>query len=173
MNYNLVLTLLSAFPAIFASYLAFYFANRANSTHWPSVISGIIMGLGISAMHYVGMAAMEMKVSFIYRPWLFFASIAIAIIVSYVAIYVLSTLQKYMGNQLIKIVTSIIMGFAITSMHYTGMSSVIFYVRGPLKPIHSVHEMAMPLLITSVTVGIAILLNLVLQVCSIAMSIIA
>ncbi|WP_456272350.1 MHYT domain-containing protein [Bacillus sp. AK031] len=114
MNYDFTLTILSVLPAVLASYLAFSVANRRNTTHWSYLFAGVIMGLGISAMHYVGMAAMKMEAEYVYRPWIFLSSIAIAVVVSYVALFIFSTLQKYMGNLLIKVGTSVIMGLAIT-----------------------------------------------------------
>jgi diguanylate cyclase len=159
MTYDLFLTIVSVFPAVFASYLAFYFANRKNTGHFPSIIAGLIMGAGISAMHYIGMAAMVMEVEHVYKPWVLFASVLIAVIVSYVALFIFSTLQKYMGNQLIKIVTSILMGLAITSMHYTGMAAVVFYTEAGLHSgTHEMHRMDMPLFVVVVTIGIFVLL---------------
>ncbi|MGX6444569.1 bifunctional diguanylate cyclase/phosphodiesterase [Neobacillus sp. K501] len=159
MEYDIFLTTISAFPAVFASYLAFSFANRTHKTHRPAIIAGIIMGLGISSMHYIGMAAMKMNAEYIYKPWIFLASIVIAIIVSYVALFIFSKLQKYMGKQLIKIGTSILMGLAITSMHYTGMSAVVFYGEEPLRNnLHHMHQMDTTLMVTVVTIGISLLL---------------
>ncbi|MGF2614728.1 EAL domain-containing protein [Rossellomorea vietnamensis] len=160
MHFDIPMTILSVLPAVFASYLAFYFANRRNTTHWSYLAAGIFMGLGIAAMHYVGMAAMEMEAQYIYRPWIFLASIVIAVVVSYVALYIFSTLQKYMAKLLIKVATSVLMGLAITSMHYTGMGAVVFYSTTPLAGnAHHMH-MDMSMLILSVTIGIAILMVL-------------
>lgn len=159
MTYNVILTVVSAVPAVLASYLAFYFANREGKSHFEYMLAGIVMGFGISAMHYIGMAAMEMQVKYVYEPLVFPASILLAISVSYIALFIFSALQKYMNNQLIKVVTSILMGGAITSMHYTGMGAVIFYADEPLNSeAHQMNHMDMAMLITSVTVGISILL---------------
>ncbi|MGR3766276.1 bifunctional diguanylate cyclase/phosphodiesterase [Rossellomorea sp. NS-SX7] len=158
MEYDLFLTTVSVFPAVFASYLAFYVANRKNTGHFPAILAGLIMGVGISAMHYIGMAAMEMEAKHAYKPWVLFASVLIAVIVSYVALFIFSTLQKYMGNQLIKIGTSILMGLAITSMHYTGMAAVVFYTEGMGGNSHEMHRMDMPLFVIVVTIGIFVLL---------------
>jgi EAL domain-containing protein (putative c-di-GMP-specific phosphodiesterase class I)/NO-binding membrane sensor protein with MHYT domain len=157
MKYNLFPTMISAVPAVLASYLAFYFANRTKQSAWLSIVAGIIMGIGISSMHYIGMAAMRMRAEYVYKPWIFAASIVIAIVVSFVALYIFSALQKFMGNLFIKLMTSVLMGLAITSMHYTGMASVVFYVKGALKTPH-VPEMDMSLIIFVVTIGISFLL---------------
>lgn len=159
MNYDLFLTVISAFPAVFASYLAFYFANRPRSSHWSFAAAGLIMGLGISSMHYIGMSAMNMNAEYVYRPWVFLASIVIAVVVSYAALFTFSALQKYMGNPLIKLKTSILLGLAITSMHYTGMSAVRFYTETPLpSSIHQMHQMDMSLLTAVVVIGVSLLL---------------
>lgn len=159
MQYDLLLTIVSIIPAIFASYVAFYFANRKSTTQWPNVIAAIIMGLGISAMHYIGMAAMKMEAEYSYRPWIFLGSIVIGIIASYLALYTFSTLQKYMKNLLVKVATSILMGLAISSMHYTGMVAVVFYVdRSMMVDLDHMHRMDTAILAIVVTVGIFLLL---------------
>ncbi|WP_175989888.1 EAL domain-containing protein [Bacillus sp. Marseille-Q1617] len=158
MTYDSFLTAASVIPAVFASYLAFSFANRKKKGHVPAIIAGIIMGIGISAMHYIGMAAMEMNAEHVYKPLILMSSVMIAVVVSYVALFIFSSLQKFMGTQWIKILTSVLMGLAITSMHYTGMAAVVFYTVTPGNGMHGMHKMDMPLLVTVVTAGIFILL---------------
>ena len=154
MKYNVSLTIISVLPAIFASFIAFYFANKEKQTHLASIRNGVVMGLGISSMHYIGMAAMDMEAKYYYKSSIFLASIAIAIIVSYVAILIFTKLHK--GNYLIRVLFSILMGFAIASMHYVGMFSVVFYIEDSSTQTHTheMHIMDMTLLIIIVTVGI-------------------
>jgi diguanylate cyclase len=161
MQYNLTDTILSVFPAVMASYLAFYISNRTNSTRWPQVIAGITMGIGIALMHYVGMSAMVMDIEYAYRPFPFILSILIAILVSYVALYIFTSLQKFMGNFFVKLNTSLLMGIAVASMHYTGMEAVVFYTEGEAIPAAShEHHMNYRMLIVSVTLGIGVILGL-------------
>ncbi|MDZ5471480.1 EAL domain-containing protein [Bacillus sp. 31A1R] len=157
MEYDVFLTIISVIPAVFASYLAFYISNRANQTLMPYGIAGLIMGFGIATMHYLGMAAMNMEAEYVYKPWMFLASILIAVFVSFVALFVLSNLQKYMGNHWVKIITSIIMGLGIASMHYTGMGAVVFYAEDVNVISSHHHGMDITLLIVSVTIGISII----------------
>src|SRR5688572_26486066 len=56
MQYDPFLTILSICPALIASVLAFYFANRPNQSIVTFIIAGMIMGIGISTMHYMGMS---------------------------------------------------------------------------------------------------------------------
>ncbi len=71
MQYDPLVTLLSICPALIASLLAFYIANRQKKSIFAFIISGVVMGLGISTMHYMGMAAMKMEVHHAYRPGIF------------------------------------------------------------------------------------------------------
>ncbi len=163
MHYDQLLTVISIFPAMLASFLAFYIANRPKKIIWQYVMAGIVMGLGISTMHYVGMAAMKMEGIYVYDVWLFTASIVIAIVVSFVALYIISTLQRYMENHFIQMMTAILMGLAVSSMHYTGMMAISIYV----TPDHfytstTDHEVKLSFIILSVTVGMALLLSLLL-----------
>src|SRR3954471_22769484 len=59
--YNLPLTLLSMLIAIGASGLALYVVKRPAMTGSNIVIGATLMGVGISSMHYTGMAAMQMS----------------------------------------------------------------------------------------------------------------
>ncbi|MFC7687792.1 EAL domain-containing protein [Ureibacillus sp. GCM10028918] len=150
-----LLTIISILPAIIASYIAFDFANKSQQSALPYSFVGSVMGLGIAAMHYLGMAAMKTEAKYYYKPGLFILSIVIAIVVSMIAMYVFATLQKYMSNQLIRIITAIILGFAISSMHYTGMAAMVFYVEGPLKAVDHNHFFHMDLsVVVLVAVGI-------------------
>ena len=163
MHYDQFLTVISIFPAMLASFLAFYIANRPKKVVWLYAAAGIAMGLGISAMHYVGMVAMKMEAQYVYDGWLFTASVVIAIVVSFVALFIFSTLQRYMENRIIQLMTAIIMGLAVSSMHYTGMMAISFYV----APDHfhtsaAVHEMKLSFIVLSVTIGMALLLGILL-----------
>ena len=155
MKNDTVITIVSMIPAIIASYAAFSFANKTQQPILSYSIVGIIMGIGIALMHYLGMAAMKTEAKYYYKPGLFILSIIIAIVVSMVAMYVFAALQKYMGNQLIRVITAILLGIAISSMHYTGMASVVFYLEGSLKAVHQMHNFHMDLsVIVIAAVGI-------------------
>src|SRR3546814_9831522 len=86
------------------------------------------MGLGVAAMHYTGMQAMQMSPAINYDPSLFAASIVIAVTASFAALKLAFHLR---GNAfgvaiLSKIGSAVLMGIAITGMHYTGMAAAQF-----------------------------------------------
>ena len=128
MQFNKLLTVVSVIPAMLASFFAFYIASRSKRTYWTYIFAGIVMGVGISSMHYIGMYAMEMDLQYAYDKGLFVASIAIAVIVSVIAVYIFSGFHRFLVNRFIQLITAIVMGLAVSCMHYTGMAAITFYV---------------------------------------------
>ncbi|MEG0471246.1 MAG: EAL domain-containing protein [Solibacillus sp.] len=130
MEYDIGLTMLSVIPSIIASYGAFYFSNSNNKKLLPYSLAGIFMGLGISLMHYLGMAAMKIDAYYVYKPKMFIASILIAIGASFAALYIFSAVKIFTDRIITKVVAALLMAIAVTSMHYTGMKAIQFYVVG-------------------------------------------
>lgn len=122
---NSMLTIVSFIPAFIASFLAFYFVNQPRKTKKLYVFSAIVMGVGISTMHYVGMLALVFEnVSHYYDPLWFTLSIVIAIFVSYVALIIFSNTKAYMSKSFS---TALLLAIAIAAMHYSGMIAMKFY----------------------------------------------
>lgn len=90
--------------------------------------SAVIMGSGISAMHYMGMAAITITPRIAYDPSLVALSILIAVAASFVALWLFFQLRE--GNspfqQFKRIAAAVVMGLAISGMHYTGMAASRF-----------------------------------------------
>ncbi len=87
----------------------------------------VLMGLGINAMHYTGMAGMRMDPAITYDPWLFLGSVAIAIGASAGALWIgfrLSESDRH--RRLTQLGAAVVMGGAIAGMHYTGMAAAHF-----------------------------------------------
>ncbi len=126
-TYDVLLVTLSILVAIGASLIGLYFICQPNMSNTRLGIGGTVMGLGISGMHYIGMAAMKgIQVS--YQPFLFIISILIAIGASIIALMLAFQFRKSrngIGNKA-KLISGLIMGVAITGMHYTGMTAATF-----------------------------------------------
>jgi NO-binding membrane sensor protein with MHYT domain len=92
------------------------------------VAGGVIMGAGICGMHYTGMAAMRMMPPIQYTPSLFGLSMVIAISASLVALWLAFTLRIGDSARMrwSRIAAAIVMGLAITGMHYTAMAAANF-----------------------------------------------
>jgi len=163
MSYEPRLTFLSIIPAIASSFLVFYLVNRMRKTIGLNLIAGFIMGIGISAMHYIGMASMVTDAIYTYDITIFTASVAIAIIVSIVSIYIFTSLVHLMKNRVLKMFSSLVMGLAISSMHYTGLIGTTYYIhRDKIDSLNDIHKMDMNYLNISVSIGLALLLLLLL-----------
>ena len=128
-GYDFARTVYSLIIAVFVSWFALH---RVTSKHLGVVrllAGGLLMGLGIASMHYVGMGAMLMTPAIRYEPTLFAASILIAIAASTAALWGAHTLRNADQNPMIgkrmckRIGTACVMGVAIAGMHYTGMAA--------------------------------------------------
>ena len=78
-------------------------------------------------MHYTGMAALKMSPPIIYDPVIFSVSVAIAILASYGAFLVVYAGEKFKLSPLIYYgLGGVVMGLAISGMHYTAMAGTHF-----------------------------------------------
>jgi NO-binding membrane sensor protein with MHYT domain len=128
MAYDLLLTMLSMVIAIIVSGFALFVMRRPTLTGSNLSMGAAIMGFGICAMHYTGMAAMRMSPPIRYDPPLFIASVIIAIVASMAALWIAFQLrQKHSAMAVLaKLGSAGVMGLAITGMHYTGMAAAHF-----------------------------------------------
>jgi diguanylate cyclase (GGDEF)-like protein/PAS domain S-box-containing protein len=126
--FDLPITLLSMVIAIAASVIALFFLRQAKLGMRNLIISTILMGTGIVAMHYTGMFAMEMSPPIRYNPLLFVASGLIALVASFAALWISFQLRwKHSRTEILaKLGSAGVMGLAISGMHYTGMAAARF-----------------------------------------------
>ncbi len=94
------------------------------------LMMGSLMGAGIAGMHYTGMAAMRTTAGMAYDPLLVVASVLIAVLASSAALWIANRLrQTGVFDELpLKLAAALVMGLAVSAMHYTGMAAVHFYV---------------------------------------------
>jgi two-component system sensor histidine kinase/response regulator len=161
--YDVPTVLLSLLAAVLASAVALLFVSSAELRAGPIIASSVLMGAGISAMHYIGMAAMRLPAACRYDTRIVAASILIAVVVSVVALLLafrLRTTSRHFSG--LKTASAVVMGFAIASMHYTGMAAVT-YVPAPLT-----EDISHAIEVTSLGVfGIALVTVVVLAVVTI------
>ncbi|KWR90498.1 putative bifunctional diguanylate cyclase/phosphodiesterase [Cupriavidus sp. IDO] len=129
LGYDLATTAISMLIASVVSFLALALVTRGHLSAMRIAVGGTLMGLGIAAMHYVGMAAMEMSPPVRYSAWIVATSVGIAIAASSAALWIAFTLRGASDEQHIvpkRLGSALVMGLAITGMHYTGMSAADF-----------------------------------------------
>jgi signal transduction histidine kinase/CheY-like chemotaxis protein len=89
--------------------------------------SALLMGIAINAMHYTGMASLQMRPAITYSPWLFALSVVIAIGASALALQIGMRMQEHgRSRYTLQLAASVVMGGAIAGMHYTGMAAAHF-----------------------------------------------
>jgi NO-binding membrane sensor protein with MHYT domain/nitrogen-specific signal transduction histidine kinase len=129
--YNVGVTLLSMIIAIVVSTFALHIANRTQVGRTALVSAGFAMGIGICAMHYVGMAAIEITPSIRYDPLWVVISFAIAIAASLGALGVAFSGPRQSGwRRYHRAAGAVGMGLAIAGMHYAAMVAAQFPAGG-------------------------------------------
>lgn len=118
-TYDIGLTLLSlALPIVFAAigfFLTYRF--RGNAVAW--LAAGLFFGLGVAAMHYVGMHAVRLDGHVHHAGMTTVASIVIAVVAATVA------LKIFVGSSGgLRLASPLVMGLAVCGMHYTGMAGM-------------------------------------------------
>jgi len=126
-QYDVPTTLLSLLVAIAVSCFALFVISRDIMNMIRLTWGGILMGLGIAAMHYSGMAAVRVDGEIHYQTGLLVLSIGVAIVVSMVGLWLAFRLRDDNTRSLFwqKIASAIVTGFAIAGTHYTGMAATL------------------------------------------------
>ncbi|MFJ4137953.1 putative bifunctional diguanylate cyclase/phosphodiesterase [Pseudomonas fragi] len=127
LGYDLGLTLWSLLVAILSSGFALWLVSQPRLPALQLLFGALIMGAGISAMHYSGMAALRMQPGIDYDPTLFGLSLVIAVGASAAALSIAFRLRRQTPYvRLMRGGAAVIMGLAIVGMHYTGMAAANF-----------------------------------------------
>ena len=158
-RYHLDLTAYSLLIAILGSGAGLYLVARERKINSLTLmIGGFIMGLAIASMHYIGMDAMDMAAEIHYDPWLVAGSSVIAIAASTAALYIAFYLRESQQDALrwLRSVASVVMGLAVSGMHYMGMAAASFIPTSTI--IHSVDGVDTTTLVAAITI-IAILIQ--------------
>ncbi|HET7478896.1 MAG TPA: PAS domain S-box protein, partial [Rubrobacteraceae bacterium] len=130
MTYSAPTVALSLLVAIAASGLALFIVSRRTMGRPQLVSGGLFLGAGILGMHYIGMAGMRMQAAVSYDPLLVGLSAVIAFGASLAALWLAYQLRRESGPGgrwlRLKAASALVMGGAISGMHYTGMAAASF-----------------------------------------------
>ncbi|MDB6051781.1 MAG: diguanylate cyclase/phosphodiesterase [Pseudomonas sp.] len=127
LGFDLPITLLSLLIAILASGFALWLVSQPQLPMLQLGFGALIMGAGISGMHYCGMAALRMQPAIEYDPIRLALSLLIAFSASAAALWVAFRLRQQTPYvRLFRAGAAVFMGMAIAGMHYTGMSAAVF-----------------------------------------------
>jgi NO-binding membrane sensor protein with MHYT domain/two-component sensor histidine kinase len=125
LRYGIFKTLLSLAIAMVTSGFALAIASRPQLSLGRLAVGSVVMGAGICGMHYSGMAAIQIVPIITYEPWLVLASIGIAVGASFAALWLAFRLRSGQSFYIAmaRAGAAIIMGLAISGMHYTAMAA--------------------------------------------------
>lgn len=125
LSYDRSLTVLSALPAIAAALLGFYVLRPRVVSNRRILFAAVLMGLGISAMHYTGMAALKMSPPIVYAPVSLALSVLIAMIAAWGALMLMYHGERVRLSPFVRMeLGAVVMGVAISGMHYTAMAGM-------------------------------------------------
>ncbi len=131
-EYHWPTVLASLLVAILASGVALYVSSRRKMGLVEAMTGSFIMGAGIAGMHYIGMAAMRLSAVTRFSPLLVACSILLAILFSLVALLMAFDLREETRWSVPRrLGSAILMGVAVSAMHYTGMAAASFIPASP------------------------------------------
>jgi two-component system sensor histidine kinase/response regulator len=130
-DYDWPTVLLSLSCAIAASSVALIVVSRRHMGLLSIWFGGALIGGGIAAMHYVGMAAMRMPAMCQYSLPLVILSVAVPVAISIGALRLTFGLRdKSSSREWKKLTSALLMGGGIAGMHYIGMAAARFIASG-------------------------------------------
>jgi PAS domain S-box-containing protein len=162
--YTIPLLILSVVVAIFASGISLFVVSRVRTIVPVMIAAGLIMGGAICGMHYIGIASMRLAARVEWDARLVAASIVIAALASYVALWLAFRFRRQMGRRavLYRVAGGVLMGLAISGMHYTAMSAMTFQPTGAPISLKQDNLLASDELALAVTVTTFLILGIAL-----------
>ncbi|MGX1885201.1 MHYT domain-containing protein [Streptomyces sp. NPDC055287] len=119
-HYNVPLTVLSLIVAMLVVGAGVFAVGYGRDRTRALLLGGLTTGLGVASMHYLGMAALRLNGSVSYDPLLVGLSVVIAVVAATAALWAALNIKSPVAVA----VASLVMGAAVSSMHYTGMAAV-------------------------------------------------
>jgi signal transduction histidine kinase len=126
-QYDWPTTLLSYLASLFASLVSLFVVSRRQMSFTRAFIGSIFMGGGIVALHYTGMASMRTQVMHHYATPLVALATITAIGFSLMSLWLMFFFREdILDRKLRKVGSALLLGAAISIMHYIGMASASF-----------------------------------------------
>ena len=150
-RYDLALTVVSFLLATAGSSLAFLIAaGRADTRRM--ILAGLVMGAGICAMHYVGMAALRTSAALSYAPGLVAVSAAVALLASIAALFAVNQDR----SRLWRLTAALVLGLAVAGMHHVAMAALTVTPVQIAVPLDA--PGAPPLMLAAAVAGVTVLI---------------
>lgn len=144
---------LSMLPGVLASIFALRLISQGELDWKRLVVGGTLLGAGVGVMHYAGMAAMRMDALLRYDAWMFVLSIVVAVALAVLALWIRTGIVRLFPaiGPYALIVSAVVMGGAVSGMHYTAMGAAYFVRDGDARGIQAGFE---PVMLAVVIAGV-------------------
>jgi NO-binding membrane sensor protein with MHYT domain len=133
-RYDIPITVGSLVIAVVIVSLGLFIVGLGRPNVFKLLAGGLITGLGVAAMHYAGMAAMQMGGRLSYDNRTVEISVVIAVVAATVALWFAVVIRGATAS----IAAALLMGAAVCSMHYIGMSAIRVQLNTAPMPVHGV-----------------------------------
>ncbi len=139
-GYDVGITLLSVLPSVVASALALSIISRPSVSARQIAWGGLLLGAGIGGMHYSGMTALRLEGLVRYHLGLFLLSVLVAVALATLAIWLKFRLQQWADSweRWRLPASALVLGLAVSAMHYTAMAAAYFLREGDSSTVDSV-----------------------------------
>ncbi|MEU7723045.1 MHYT domain-containing protein [Streptomyces tibetensis] len=123
-RYDAATTVLSLVVAVAVVGVGVFIVGRHGASAVTLAVAGVVTGLGVAGMHYLGMAALRLNGDVGYDPVGVALSVLIAVGAATAALWSAVTIRGFLAS----LGASLVMGVAVSGMHYTGMAAVSVHV---------------------------------------------
>ncbi|MDQ1040268.1 NO-binding membrane sensor protein with MHYT domain [Streptomyces sp. V3I8] len=145
-RYDVGLTVLSLLVAIAVVGIGVFAVGYRGAGTTTLLVAGVFTGLGVAAMHYIGMAAIRLNGGLRYDTATVALSVLIALVAATAALWAAVAIRGFLTS----LGASLVMGGAVSGMHYTGMAAVSVHLHGAVGGPGtggSAHSLLLPMLI--------------------------
>ncbi|MEV3873563.1 MHYT domain-containing protein [Streptomyces sp. NPDC049906] len=119
-NYDITMTFASLGVAIVMVGVGVFIVGYKGGTTLALLTGGTLTGLGVASMHYLGMAAMHLNGRLLYDTGTVVLSVLVAVFAATAALWAAAQVRGFGWT----LGASLVMGVAVTGMHYTGMAAL-------------------------------------------------
>ncbi|AQZ64894.1 hypothetical protein BKM31_28690 [[Actinomadura] parvosata subsp. kistnae] len=160
-RYDVPLTAASALVAVVVVGMGLFLASHGGERRAYLLGGGVLTGIGVAAMHYMGMAALNMSGHVSYDPVVVTLSVLIAVAAATVALWFTLRVSGALriGG------AALVMGVAVSGMHYTGMFSMSVASHEEMTAVPGARaiDFLLPLIVGISVITVGLLLTVILS----------
>jgi PAS domain S-box-containing protein len=122
-------TVFSILPSIISAAIALNIVADKNASVKKLLFAGGILALGVGAMHFVGMSAIELDGILSYQPKMLMIAVAVPTVITMLSLFSKSVLEKFFHIRtpfVTSIISGTLLGVAISTMHYGAVNAAYF-----------------------------------------------